>query len=192
MANLWYISDTHFGHANILKFTWRPPCDCYPWEGIHTVDCRNRSEVRIRPEFSSVEEMDEAMVENWNRVVGPYDHVYHLGDVVMNPKGLSIVRRLNGKLRLILGNHDQAPVQKYTEVGFQKIFGSRLVDNMLLTHIPVHQTNLGRFPVNLHGHIHQNPSPHGPYINLSVEVIGYTPVAHEEIKQRVRAMGITV
>ena len=59
MARTWFTSDTHWGHAGILK------------ESMH---CR-RDLV-----FSSVEEMDETMIANWNSVVGPKDEVWHLGD----------------------------------------------------------------------------------------------------------------
>lgn len=73
MAERFFISDTHFSHARILEF--------------ESDDGRP-----VRSGFSSVEEMDEAMIERWNSVVGPKDKVYHLGDVairVAGPGGLS-------------------------------------------------------------------------------------------------------
>lgn len=172
MADIFLISDTHFGHANILTFLWQP------------VQGREHL-VPIRPGFASVEEMDETMVDNWNRVVRPQDHVWHGGDVVMHWRCLPIVKRLNGHKRLVLGNHDKEDMKKYAEVGFKKIRGSHRVDNVLLTHFPVNQAHLGNKVIgNAHGHIHQNPSPEGPYFNISVENINYTPIPFEVVQKR--------
>ncbi len=169
MANIFLISDTHFGHANILRFT----------RGDGT---------RLRPEFSCVEEMDEYIVDRWNSVVRPQDHVYHLGDVCMNATHIPIVGRLNGHKRLVLGNHDHPVMKLYTPY-FEKIFGSRLLDRFLLTHIPVHPESLGKSPANIHGHVHNNvPQGHfgSRYYNVSVEVLDdYTPVSLEEVKARI-------
>lgn len=71
--NIWFISDTHFGHANILEY-----------------------EKEARP-FSSLEEMHEVMIERWNSVVQPKDILYHLGDFAFGRRGLSVASRLNGK-----------------------------------------------------------------------------------------------
>jgi len=173
---IWLISDTHFSHENILKFTWRP----------HDPRCGDKCQkvheaVRIRSEFTSVQEMDEAMVDRWNGVVKPSDHVYHLGDVAFK-NNFKIVTRLNGHKRVLLGNHDPHDIRLLRAAGFEKIFGTRKLDKWLLSHFPVHQEHLGRGIVgNVHGHIHQNPSPAGPYVNVSVERINYTPVALEAL-----------
>lgn len=66
--DIWLISDTHFNHANILKFT------------------DSRTGLPVRPGFESVDHMNEHMIERWNSVVKPGDIVYHLGDVVMGNK----------------------------------------------------------------------------------------------------------
>jgi len=85
--NTFIISDTHFSHENILTF--------------------NREDgQKVRPGFSSFEEMDEYIVNKWNSVVKPQDKVYHLGDVVMKKRYIDVVKRLNGRKRLIMGNHD--------------------------------------------------------------------------------------
>lgn len=127
--------------------------------------------------------MDEAMVERWNSVVKPEDHVYHLGDVAFKTQqSLAIVTRLNGHKRLLLGNHDPHDMRQLKAVGFEKIFSTRLLGGWLLSHMPVHESSIGhKTKGNVHGHIHQNPSPAGPYVNVSVEQIGYTPVALEAI-----------
>lgn len=163
---LWTISDTHFGHANMLTFKRE--------DGITPVR-----------QFENVEEMDEVMVDNWNRIVKPQDHVYHLGDVCMNPKHLDICFRLNGHKRLILGNHDHWDMRKYQPY-FEKIFASRVFDGMIMTHIPVHVDSLGRFGANVHGHVHLNSLPDPRYVNACVEVRRFAPVALEDIKKEVR------
>ncbi len=174
----WLISDTHFLHKNILKF----------------VD--STTGLLVRPNFDTVEEMNEHMIERWNSVIMPHHRVYHLGDVFFGDKEefQKLFNRLNGSKRLIVGNHDNI---KYLAKGnfFSKIQMWRMFPehNLLFTHVPVHPYSLGRgapgsdTPVmtNVHGHIHQNASPPGPYINVSVEAINYTPVHIDEILQTV-------
>ena len=144
---------------------------------------------KTRP-FSTVEEMDEALMDNWNSVVKPGDKVYHLGDVTFGNKENYIKnthKRLNGKKRLIVGNHDDV---KFLAPYFEKVMLWRMFPDwgLLMTHVPVHRSTLGedRFDgkgmINLHGHIHQNPSPEGPYKCVCVEQINYTPINIEELK----------
>lgn len=152
---IWLVSDTHFGHENIIGYCGRP--------------------------FANAAEMDEAMVERWNAVVKPSDKVYHLGDVAMKKAHLDIVKRLHGKKRLIRGNHDIFDTKDYLNVGFQEVLGVRVLDNMLFSHFPVHPDSLGRFKANVHGHIHQQPAPEGAYVNACVEWTNYTPVTLEQV-----------
>lgn len=170
---IWLISDTHFFHANILTFT-------------------NEGRL-IRPGFASVEEMNERMVENWNRVVRPGDHVYHLGDVAMRVSSTeagAMVRRLNGIKRLVRGNHDKYQTTQYLKMGFKEIHGLRLLADLWLTHAPIHPMSLGRARGNVHGHIHERSSPPGPYLNVSVEAINYTPISVEDARARVGEAGL--
>lgn len=148
------ISDTHFGHTNILKYATRP--------------------------FSSVEEMDEAMVENWNATVGPYDKVYHLGDVTMGRRALSILSRLNGRKILIKGNHDIYPLKDYTPY-FKDIRGSHELAGLILTHIPVHENQKARYRGNVHGHMHEKTLPDPWYLSVCVEQTNYTPIPLEQV-----------
>lgn len=168
MANIFGISDTHFKHANILKFLLA--------DGS-----------RMRP-FSSVEEMDEFMIQEWNKIVRPQDKVYHFGDVAMARDGIAQVGRCNGHKRLVRGNHDSYPDKYYTPY-FEAIYGTRVIDGLLFSHIPVHPESLRHGTTNVHGHVHNNvPALHfGPnYLNISVEVTEYRPLSLEEIKQRAR------
>lgn len=134
MPATFLVSDTHFGHMGVCKFT--AP------DGVS----------KLRP-WNSPEEMDEEMVKRWNETVRPNDKVYHLGDVVINRKALSIMRRLNGDKVLIKGNHDIFRLEEYTP-HFRDIRGYHVLAGMILSHIPVHESNLGRFGVNVHGHLH--------------------------------------
>lgn len=173
MANLFLVSDTHFGHANMLGFTI------------------NESGTLLRPGFKDVSHMDETMIQRWNSVVKPKDHVYHLGDVAMSKRFLPLVRRLNGKKRLVFGNHDIYDFKLYAEAGFEKLMGMRVFEGMIFTHVPIHHKNLERFRVNVHGHLHQNvvkldnghPDPR--YFSVCVEKINYTPIPLEEVKRKI-------
>ena len=95
MPRVFLVSDTHFGHKGVCHFL------------------REDGETKLRP-WDTPEEMDEAMVEYWNETVRPNDRVYHLGDVVINRKALSILHRLNGDKVLIKGNHDIFKLHDYT------------------------------------------------------------------------------
>lgn len=165
---IWFISDTHFSHESMLKFT-------------------NETGGLVRPEFSSIEDMDETMVERWNAVVRPSDHIYHLGDVAMRRPHLQIVKRLNGHKRLIFGNHDIFDYKSYAEVGFKKLMSYRVFGNLIFSHIPIHPLSVGRFAGNVHGHIHERDEFGPQYLNISVERIAYQPVSLEEVRSRFAA-----
>ena len=156
MAEVHIISDTHFGHAGVLSF-------------------KNEDGSPLRS-FSCIEEMDEHMIERWNSVVRPQDHIYHLGDVVMRQQVLDVVMpRLNGHKRLVRGNHDIFRTKHYMRY-FDEIYGVRVLDNMIFSHIPIHPESLGRFKANVHGHTHGQRPLGGKYIDVSVENIDFTPV----------------
>lgn len=167
--NIWIISDTHFGHTNILNFT------------------DQQSGLKVR-NFYDVHHMNEHMIDRWNAVVKPGDKVYHLGDVFFGDKEAfkKLWPRLNGRKRLVVGNHDDV---KFLSSGsfFEKVMLWRRFDNLLLTHVPVHPSTLveGRFRerpmLNVHGHIHQNRAPSGRYKCVCVEQIDYTPVNIESL-----------
>ena len=170
--NMFLISDTHFSHKGATQFL------------------RADGVTKMRP-FDTIEEMDETMIENWNKVVKPTDTVYHIGDVVINRKAFSLLHRLNGEKVLIKGNHDLFRLKEYTPF-FKDIRGSHVIDNMILTHIPVHPNSKGRFSGNIHGHLHEkrvmminDETQIDPwYISACVEHHDYAPVAYEELKKQ--------
>lgn len=148
----------------------------------------------MRP-FETVKEMDECMVDMWNQTVKPGDKIYHLGDVFMSPKEdfQKLWPKLNGSKNLIVGNHDDI---KYLSSGgfFKQVYLERKFKDIRLhaSHIPLHESQhetgapgSGNFLVNVHGHIHGNPSPPGRYINVSVEAINYTPVNIDALAEQI-------
>jgi calcineurin-like phosphoesterase family protein len=169
MPTAFVISDTHFGHANILTFT-----------------SRDGKPVRT---FASAEEMDECMIQRWNETVKPGDKVYHLGDVAINRRFISIVGRLNGSKVLIKGNHDIFPLKDYTnvfrDIRAYHVYGDRSQKSgraAILCHVPIHPSQLGRFPLCIHGHLHSeivrhdDGSPDVRYKSVCVEHTDYRPV----------------
>lgn len=176
--NIWFVSDTHFGHANILKFK-------------HS----DGSQLR---EFDNVEHMDETMVDNWNRVVADNDIVYHLGDVYFG-QGHKVLNRLKGRKRLILGNHDTVKNQDI-QANFQKILVWRMFTEygLLLTHIPVHAGSFEmKSLVNVHGHTHKHwvsiinennqQVDDVRYFNVCVENTNFTPIHIDDVLARIQA-----
>lgn len=172
--DLWFISDTHFGHKNILTFK---DTDGAHFRGDH---------------FTSCEIMDETMIENWNKRIKPHDKVYHLGDVgyCSNRHLDSILSRLNGHKRLVLGNHDKigrnSPLVKH----FDKIKLWWPFEGILFTHVPTDGiTGPKKCTVNVHGHIHQNKAKDdGKHVNICVENTGYNPLNYEDIKWMVKGV----
>lgn len=115
--NIWFTSDTHFGHANILKYEKRP--------------------------FKNIDEMNEFFINRWNSLVKPDDIVFHLGDIMFGGTEVfeKVVPKLNGKKYLILGNHDyknfKEKFRKYFEFVGPKLFISIDGQSIILNHEPL-------------------------------------------------------
>lgn len=160
MNRVFIISDTHFGHAKILEFQ------------AHT-----------RP-FRDIGEHDEALVMRWNGVVRPKDTVWHLGDVLFGRDSFAILGRLNGIKKLVMGNHDRYPSRLYLE-HFNSVSGAVKFNGCILTHVPVHPEQFGRYSANIHGHLHSKTLEDERYINVSADHIGLAPVPLDEIMERI-------
>lgn len=167
-------------HDNIYKFTYKD---------------QSGTERRVRERFESAREGDAYIAQRWADLVRPQDHVWCLGDMTMQRGNhmahefISLFKSLPGHKRLILGNHDHYNVGVYSEAGFQKVRASNQIDGILMTHYPVHPSSITyKVLANAHGHIHQNTSPAGQYINCCVEVNNYEPIPFEEIKARARRL----
>ena len=153
---IYLISDTHFGHERLYGFTG---LDGQP----------------VRP-MSGAAEGDAVMIDNWTDAVTGNDEIWHLGDVAWNRRSLALLDQLPGTKHLILGNHDTLPIDAYQEY-FDSVQASAVIDDMLLTHYPVHESQLERYRLNIHGHIHERVIDDPRYVNVSVEQIKYRPIA---------------
>lgn len=187
MPSVWLVSDTHFGHSGVCRFT------------------RGDGVTKLRP-WDDPDEMDEAMIQLWNERVKPTDKVYHLGDVVINRRALKTLHRLNGDKVLIRGNHDIFRDDEYREY-FRELRAYHVMNGMILSHIPVHEASLGRFGVNIHGHLHANrvmkatgchartgEITYGNEIDpryhcVCVEQTDFAPVLFEEVIARIESEG---
>lgn len=171
MSEVFLTSDTHWGHVGVCKFVMADGTKCRPWD--------------------DPEKMNEDMIDMWNKTVGPKDKVYHLGDVVINRRFLSLLWRLNGDQILIKGNHDIFRLDEYLPY-YRDIRAYHYLDKYMLTHMPIHEESLGRYEGNIHGHLHNNRvmkdgkiDPR--YLCVSVEHTDYKPINFEEVKRRFKA-----
>ena len=178
--NIHFIGCTHWGHSNVLKFDKRP--------------------------FTSIEEHDNALIENWNKKVKKGDIVFHLGDITFkSPNYINpILEQLNGEIYLVGGNHDKLKeVKKMPKI--KKVFG--LLDlyvkddkaddklgnqqHIVLSHYPILSWNRSHYRSwMLHSHTHQNLAKDPFYdwyykrkvIDVGVNGINYEPISYSEVK----------
>lgn len=172
--NLYFTADSHFNHANIIKFCNRP--------------------------FNSVEQMNETLIDNWNQVVGKDDIVFHLGDFCLGgaAEWTKLLDRLNGKIYLILGNHDlknirQGFIQRFEHVALQ-MFITVDKQKMYLSHYPFLCFEGGYKDIwQLFGHVHTRKNNTGidaerlQYLYPTQYDVGadnnnFKPVSFEEVK----------
>jgi calcineurin-like phosphoesterase family protein len=187
-VTIWFTSDHHFGHANIIKYYNRP--------------------------YNSVAHMNTLMEAAWNSVVEPEDLVYYLGDFAMQPKMVAeILPRLKGRKILIAGNHDKCHsgaekwVDHYLTAGFRSIHRQLDMEianeNVLLQHFPYRneadpaQKHYGSRPVDrgrwlIHGHVHNRWKVLRKQINVSVEPWNFEPVSLETIAALIQAGPVEV
>ena len=177
MGELFFTSDTHF--------------------------CHNQGFLYEPRGFSSIEEHDETIVENWNKVVKPEDRVIHLGDVMLNDneKGIEYIKRLNGEICIVWGNHCSENRQKLLSalpnvivLGYAHLFKYKKL-SIYLSHYPTLTANyddkrLSQHVINLHGHTHQQANflyPNNPFMyHVGVDSHNCTPVHIDEVMTDIR------
>lgn len=187
-GQLFFTSDHHFGHTNIIGFCNRP--------------------------FACTSAMNEAMVRRWNERVTPEDMVYHLGDFSLSHQlAERFSHRLNGAKHLIMGNHDAChPCRKsaaqarklYYRAGFQSLELQQSMtiagQTVLLNHMPYREESPeGYVPKYLeyrprdqggwllHGHVHEKWKLKNRMLNVGVDVWDFYPVPLEEIARIIAA-----
>lgn len=184
MSKTFFTSDLHFNHDNILKYTSRP--------------------------WSTVSEMNEALIENWNNTVSAGDTVYVIGDFAMGDRSKvpDFLSRLNGEITLIYGNHDPKKTLEHFKNWVDRLV-LRMYDDVYveLVHNPSHATC--EYQYVFCGHVHEAWSvkdvgetipgdftrDHSQkydsfpaktkFINVGVDVNEYTPKTFEELIKKV-------
>ncbi len=176
MKNLWFTSDTHFGHKKVIEFCNRP--------------------------FESVAEMDEQMIARWNFLVKDGDEVYHMGDFAFcgAVRTQEILSQLRGRKILVQGNHDHFKPEKYKRLGFHEVhpwlqWGERST-GIMLSHFPYkgYETDervfLGQLVDDggwlIHGHVHNGWKVNKRMINVGVDQWEFAPVSWDEISDILR------
>jgi len=149
MINIFIISDPHFHHKNMA----------------------------IRRGFANEIEMNDHIIKMWNSVVTKRDTVIIIGDITLEKANYDILNCLNGIKKVVMGNHDQPQHAKELLKYVNGVAGMIDYKNVTITHCPIHPSQLDfRFKKNIHGHVHTNSLDDDRYINVSAEVINYTPV----------------
>ena len=170
MSDIFFTSDTHWGHANIIKYSARP--------------------------FADVDEMNAALIKNWNAVVKPTDTVWHLGDFAFMQfsKFKNVLWQLNGDIHFVRGNHDKMIDQNKVEILRQgkiktiqdyaelKVAGKFIV----LFHYGQRVWNKSHHgSIHLYGHSHGSLPPHGLSVDVGVDckeiTSEYRPIHLDEV-----------
>ena len=181
-SNIYFTSDSHFGHENILKFCHRP--------------------------FKDVEEMNSELIRSWNEKVGPDDTIFHLGDFAFGGSDIwnNILKQLNGHKILIIGNHDiknlrEGYMQYFNYVGPQLLLNIE-GRSVYLNHYPfLCYGGSWRSPKNavyqLFGHVHSGPTSSGLdterlvslfkyQYDVGVDNNNFTPISWNEVKNKIQ------
>lgn len=171
--SIFYMSDAHLGHYNIIRLCNRP--------------------------FMSVEEMDETFIKNWNSVVKENDDVYIGGDFCFKSgkPATYYLKQLKGKKHLVIGNHDKAllkdPAARKMFVEIKESYD--IYDNgerVIISHFPmVEWDGYFRNSIHLYGHIHNNTTNLAYKLmcqvpnayNIGADILGFTPRTLKEIKE---------
>lgn len=183
-SGIFFTSDTHFGHSKIIDYCKRP--------------------------FSSIEEHDKALIQNWNNVVGQDDTVFHLGDFAYGNSQFiaNIIKQLNGNIILIKGNHDLRNINPtlyniFSDVVYQARI---LIDKqtVYLNHFPFLCFDHGdinlykdNYSIQLFGHVHSGPLTSSKDVSrlnilfptqydVGVDNNNYTPISWADVKNKIK------
>lgn len=168
-GDVWFTSDTHYGHANIIRFCNRP--------------------------YSDVQEMNNSLIENYNALVKPSDTVYILGDFCFSRNPDAIFNRLNGNKHLILGNHDRLKHIKHLRWAWIKDVYKLSVGKrtkIWLSHY-AHRTwpHSHKGSIHLYGHSHGDLEDWGKSTDVGVDAWDYKPVHLDTILKMMEKRDVT-
>lgn len=169
---VFFTSDTHFGHKNIIHHCSRP--------------------------WATVEEMNEGLIERWNKRIKPEDIVYHLGDFSFTKPKLvaGFLDRLNGRKNLLRGNHDNK-VELYSD-RFESVRDYRVLrmegEVIVLMHFPISSwEGMNKGAWHLHGHSHgthrtslPTSAEFGPRLDVGVDCHDWYPLSFEEVREKLK------
>ena len=183
-SGIFFTSDTHFGHSKIIDYCKRP--------------------------FSSIEEHDKTLIQNWNNAVGQDDIIFHLGDFAYGNSQFiaNIIKQLNGNIILIKGNHDLRNMNPtlyniFSDVVYQARI---LIDKqtVYLNHFPFLCFDHGdinlykdNYSIQLFGHVHSGPLTSSEDVNrlnilfptqydVGVDNNNYTPISWIDVKNKIK------
>lgn len=164
---IFFTADHHYFHKNVIRHCNRP--------------------------FKNVEEMNQIMLENWNRVVSEKDTVYHLGDIFWSKREedvIPILGQLNGRIVLIKGNHDKGGITKfedfYSEICIYRTtkvnIGEPVKKKIVMCHYPFESwDNKAHDSWHLHGHCHGGLRSIRNRIDVGVDIFNYTPISLDKL-----------
>lgn len=166
--HIWFTADTHFDHTNIIRHCNRP--------------------------FSNTEEMNKTIITNWNLKVGKQDQVYHLGDFGFSENSQEYLKRLNGKISILFGNHDRE-AKRYKHLFseyFHGILELKIGDLFIVCcHYPMLEWNRSYHgSLCLYGHVHSNSdkpfqAPSNSY-DVGMDNNDFFPVSLSEILAKIK------
>lgn len=157
----WFTSDLHINHERIIEYCNRP--------------------------FSSVEEMNDALVTRWNDRVMDSDIVYVVGDMFLGKpeNATDTIKSLKGYKVLVLGNHDRSR-RTMLECGFDEVWQRKNLTlgdgrKVLLSHKPLPESTLQHVEMQVHGHRHAGPIASGKRVNVCVDLWDFRPISEDEL-----------
>ncbi len=172
MQNIWFTSDHHFGHTNIIRYDGRP--------------------------YTTVEEMDADLIVRWNETVAPSDIVYHLGDIFLYKQvdqARAVRAQLQGTIRLIRGNHEGTGeamkegfewIRDYHELKLPDPDAEGGKQLLVLCHYAFRVWNKShRGSFHLYGHSHGSlpDDPHARSIDVGCMLHDYRPISYARVKE---------
>jgi len=186
MSNVFFSSDHHFSHRNIIKYSKRLIfCNDEEKEIILNGSEDDKKNLKISDE--SVKRMDEGLIERWNSVVKPNDTIYHLGDFCFNNFD-NIFPRLNGKIIFIEGNHDKlSEEQKAKFAGYHKILETVIFHQRItMCHYCMkvwNKSHAGSWHLWGHSHGSLPDDPNSLSIDVGVDCHHYYPISFHQIQK---------